>query len=168
MTMTAPSTAQKTTTFTGWHMLAIMLAFFGTIISVNCLMAYYASSSWSGILAKNTYVASQEFNLKAREAREWAREGFRGTLTHDATTLRYRLAGPMDKIARLPSALAIFHRPVGEKQDFTLVLARDTDGSFVATHTLDPGQWIIDLAAVEDGRTIFHEATRIVIPEAAK
>lgn len=166
--MTASTTARKTTIFTGWHMLAIMLAFFGTIISVNCLMAYYASSSWSGILAKNTYVASQEFNLKAAEARQWAHEGFRGTLTHDATTLRYRLEGPTDKIARLPSMLALFHRPVGEKQDFTLVLARDADGSFVATHQLGAGQWIVDLAAVEDRRTIFHEAMRIVIPEKAR
>jgi nitrogen fixation protein FixH len=69
---------EKSKTFTGWHMLAIMVAFFGVVISVNMLMAYYANTSWSGILAKNTYVASQDFNAKAEEARGWAVRGFKG------------------------------------------------------------------------------------------
>ena len=50
--------------FTGRHMLAIMLAFFGTIIAVNLVMAIFASRSWTGLVVKNSYVASQEFNEK--------------------------------------------------------------------------------------------------------
>ena len=53
--------------FTGYHMVAVMTLFFGTIISVNLLMAWYANTSWSGLVVKNSYVASQEFNGKLEE-----------------------------------------------------------------------------------------------------
>ena len=48
--------------FTGWHMAGVMFLFFGTIISVNLVMAYFATSSWSGLVVKNSYVESQRFN----------------------------------------------------------------------------------------------------------
>lgn len=147
--------------FTGWHMLGIMVAFFGTIIAANSLMAYYAGASWSGIIAKNTYVASQEFNIKAAEARAWQREGFKGRLSIEGSRLAYSLSGPKTEIDRLPSVQAIFHRPVGERQDFTVVLGKQSDGSFSATHDIPPGLWIIDVAATEKGKTVFHQAIRI-------
>ena len=56
---------RKPAEFTGRHMLAIMLAFFGVIIAVNLVMATLASKSWTGLVVKNTYVASQQFNRKA-------------------------------------------------------------------------------------------------------
>ena len=42
-----------------------MLAFFGVIIAVNVVMATLASTSWTGLVVENSYVASQEFNRKA-------------------------------------------------------------------------------------------------------
>jgi nitrogen fixation protein FixH len=163
--MNAAIEKRKNFVFTGWHMLATMVAFFGVIISVNMLMAYYASSSWSGILAKNTYVASQEFNVKAEEARAWAARGFKGAFVVKDAMLEYRLSGPQDEIASLKSIDAVFHRPVGDKQDFTLKLTRSTDGVFIAQHALASGQWIVDLAAIEDGKIVYHQAERFVIGE---
>ena len=151
--------------FTGWHMLAIMLAFFGTIISVNVLMAYYAGASWSGMLSKNTYVASQDFNKNAARAREWANEGLKGKLAVEGGLVRYRLEGPADILADVDYVEAIFHRPVGDKQDFTIKLEKAGEGYFTADHNLNAGQWIVDLAAIENGKTIFHEAERIHIAE---
>ena len=55
--------------FTGWHMVVALGLFFGTIITVNLAMAYYANSTWSGLVVKNTYVASQEFNGKVADVR---------------------------------------------------------------------------------------------------
>lgn len=151
--------------FTGWHMAAIMISFFGTIIGANGLMAYYAGSSWSGMLSKNTYVASQDFNLRAAEAREWARQGFRGEVDIDRTAVHYRLVGPEDVVAGVKTVSAIFHRPVGDRQDFTIELAQAADGSYSGEHLLEPGPWIVDLAAKAGDRTIFHQAERIVIRE---
>jgi nitrogen fixation protein FixH len=151
--------------FTGWHMLAILVAFFGVVISVNVLMAFYASSSWSGLISKDTYVASQDFNIEAAKARVWAAEGFRGAFVVKTRTLEYRLQGPSTKIAGLREISAMFHRPVGEKQDFTVKLKKTGDGFFTADHDLAAGQWIVDLAAIENGKIIFHQAERIFIAE---
>jgi nitrogen fixation protein FixH len=163
--MTTANEQDNQFVFTGWHMLAILVAFFGVVISVNVLMAYYANSSWSGILSKNTYVASQDFNIKAAEARAWEAQGFKGDFKVDGGRLEYRLQGPAGEIARLASVTAIFHRPVGDKQDFAMQLAKAGEGLFEAEHQLKPGQWIVDLAAVDNGKTIFHQAERIVIAE---
>lgn len=148
--------------FTGWHMLAIMLAFFGTIISVNVLMAYHAGASWSGMLSKNTYVASQDFNRNVARARQWARQGLKGNLVIESNVLRYRLDGPADIIAKVDHVEAIFHRPVGDKQDFSITLIRQ-DQAFTAPHTLAAGPWIVDLAATCDGVLVFHQAERILV-----
>jgi nitrogen fixation protein FixH len=151
--------------FTGTHMAIIMVAFFGTIIGANSLMAYYAGASWSGMLAKNTYVASQDFNRKAAEAREWARLGFRGTVRVEGTALHYRLEGPVAVISGVGTILASFHRPVGDKQDFAIELTPLGDGSYSAQHKLEAGPWIVDLEAKSAGKTIFHHAERIVVAE---
>ena len=66
--------------FTGRHMLVIMLAFFGVIIAVNLTMASFANSSWSGLVVKNSYVASQEFNEKAAAGRAQAALGWSATM----------------------------------------------------------------------------------------
>ena len=66
--------------FTGLHMLLSTSAFFCVVIAVNVTMAVYASSSWSGLVVENTYVASQEFNRKAAAMKAMATSGIKGTL----------------------------------------------------------------------------------------
>ena len=55
--------------FTGWHMTAIMFAFFGVVVSVNMLMATLATRTFGGTVVENSYVASQSFNRWLAEAR---------------------------------------------------------------------------------------------------
>lgn len=154
--------------FTGWHMLAVLVAFFGVIISVNVTMATYASTSWSGLISKDTYVASQDFNIEAAKARAWAAEGFSGVFKVGKNTLEYSLKGPAAKIGSLTEITATFSRPVGDKQDFTMKLLRVKKGEYASRHELAAGQWIVDLAAIENGKTVFHQAERIYILEKTK
>lgn len=53
---------------TGWHFLAIMLCFFGTIIAVNIVFVTSALDAFSGLVVKNSYVASQLYNEKIEQA----------------------------------------------------------------------------------------------------
>ncbi|WP_421718486.1 FixH family protein [Algiphilus sp.] len=64
--------------FTGWHFLAIILAFFCVIISVNLFMAWNATNSWTGLVVKNSYVASQHFNEVTAEKRRQLAMGWKG------------------------------------------------------------------------------------------
>ncbi len=153
----------KAFTFTGWHMLAIMLAFFGTIITVNFTMAYFATSTWSGLVVKNTYVASQEFNGKTAAIKEMLATGIAGDLSVDTKGMRYRLTLPNDVPVVADSVLAHFKRPVGEHQDFELVMTPAGDGLYLAETAVLPGSWIVEIKATKGGKMIMHEAKRVTV-----
>ena len=59
--------------FTGRHAAMVFIAAFGVIIGVNLLMAYSAVSTFPGLEVKNSYVASQQFDVRraAQEALGW-------------------------------------------------------------------------------------------------
>src|SRR5690606_4480933 len=88
--MTAHSTQPRA--FTGRHMLAAVVAFFGVIVAVNLTMATFAMNSWSGLVVKNSYVASQEFNDRAEAGRARAALGWQAELAFSNGHLRYTLA----------------------------------------------------------------------------
>ena len=150
-------------TFTGRHMLLTMIAFFGTIITVNVTMAYFARSSWSGLVVDNTYVASQQFNGKTLAIRKMLATGIRGDLTATDVAIRYRLTMPGGQPVVVDQVTAHFKRPVGESQDFETVLTPAGDGYYVAEHAVLPGHWIVELKALRAGELVMHEARRIAV-----
>lgn len=154
--------------FTGWHMLASMLLFFGTIITVNFTMAYLASSTWSGLVVKNTYVASQEFNSKAEGIRAMLATGIKGKLEVGGGKIRYNLTMPGDEPVAADQVSAHFKRPVGEHQDFVAELQMVSPGVYEASHDVLSGHWIVEMKAVRGGEVIMHEANRIAVIGAAK
>ena len=80
--------------FTGRHMAAIMIAFFGVVITVNVVMARFASSTFGGVVVDNSYVASQHFNRWLDEASAERQLGWHATITHAADgTVRVALTG---------------------------------------------------------------------------
>jgi nitrogen fixation protein FixH len=48
--------------FTGYHMAAILIGFFGIVIAVNIYMAKVAVGTFGGTVVDNSYVASQNYN----------------------------------------------------------------------------------------------------------
>jgi nitrogen fixation protein FixH len=149
--------------FTGWHMVGVLVLFFGTIISVNFYMAYNAVTSWSGLVAENTYVASQQFNGKAAEARTLTATGVTGRITVNGSDVRYEVFHPKNGPVAVDALTLKFKRPVGEHQDFELDLVPVGQGTFVATHEILPGHWIVDASAIRNGKRILHQAERISI-----
>lgn len=154
---------KKPFVFTGWHMLAIIVAFFGVIITVNVTMAYLATSSWSGLVVKNTYVASQQFNGKTTAIREMLATGIKGDLSVNASGIRYHLTLPGDQPVVADSVLAHFKRPVGTTQDFELQLTPAGEGVYLAERQIQPGSWIVEIQASKNGKLVMHEAKRIAV-----
>lgn len=149
--------------FTGWHMLGVMVLFFGTIISVNVVMAWNAVSSWSGLVVQNTYVASQEFNGKLEKARAFAASGLSGTLLIAGDRVSYRLQDAGGAAVAADAVTITFKRPTDERDDFRLTLVADGAGNYAAVHAIPAGQWIADIASVRDGQAIFHQTIRTVV-----
>lgn len=149
--------------FTGWHMLAIMVAFFGVIIAVNLLMATLANTSWTGLVVQNTYVASQQFNERVADARAQAALGWKGTLTIANGDIRYKLVDASGSAIPVEGVTASFRRPAYEGEDWQATLARDADGVFSTVAPVRDGIWIVDTEAkLKDGAP-YHEARRIVV-----
>ena len=153
----------RTAEFTGRHMLAIMLVFFGLIIGVNVTMAVFASTSWTGLVVKNAYVASQEFNAKAAEARAQAALGLTAVLTIADGTIAYRLIDASGRTVPITSATASFHRPVSTSEDTLLWLVVRPGGSVEAWHAPGDGVWIMEILADAGFAHAWRETRRVVI-----
>lgn len=63
-------------TLNGWHVLAIFGGCFAVIIGVNLTLAFQAVATFPGLVTKNSYVASQSFDVdrKAQDALGWTLE----------------------------------------------------------------------------------------------
>lgn len=147
--------------FTGLHMLLATSAFFAVVIAVNVTMAFYASSSWSGLVVENTYVASQEFNGKAAAMKAMAASGIRGDLSIKGREIRYDIHDKSGSPAVIDDVVLNFKRPVGDHEDFHLALGKTGEGRFEAEHEIAEGDWIVEVISRRDGAVVMHEAKRI-------
>lgn len=161
--MNVESTSKNGFVFTGMHMAILMFLFFGTIIAVNFTMAWYAHSSWSGLVVENTYVASQQFNAKAALARSIEASGVRGTLEVRKDAIRYQLTDSKADSVIADQVTLRFRRPVGDRQDFELALTAAGGGLFLGQHPVAPGQWIVESEALRGKDIVMHEAVRILV-----
>lgn len=69
--------------FTGWHMTFTLVAFFGTVVAVNLVMANFAIGTFGGTVVPNSYVASQKFNGWLAEGRRQSALGWDASVTRD-------------------------------------------------------------------------------------
>ena len=146
--------------FTGWHMLLGISAFFAVVIAVNVTMAFYASSSWSGLVVENTYVASQQFNGKAAAMKAMAASGVEGAFSLKGSEIRYEIHDKGGAPAIIDDVTLSFKRPVGDHEDFSLTLRKTGEGRFEADHEVASGDWIVEAISRRNGVVIMHEAKR--------
>lgn len=146
--------------FTGRHMLAVVFAFFGTIIAVNLVMAFLATGTFPGLVVKNSYVASQNYNQALAETRAQAATGWRMAIGVEggilAVTLVDRDGTPLSRFA----VTAAVGRPSTTQEDRTLDLVEGPAG-YRAAETLAPGLWEVAVEARDDGELVFASRERI-------
>jgi nitrogen fixation protein FixH len=152
--------------FTGRHMLLLMLAFFGVIITVNLTMATLANTSWTGFVVKNSYVASQHFNERAAEGRAQAALGWTGELQVAAGRLIYRLRDANGAVIPLDGAHAALHRPVSA-EDRTLALEPAGGGALATEADLADGAWIIEIDADAGLERPYRDVRRFFVSDGA-
>lgn len=149
--------------FTGWHMLAIMVGWFGIVIAVNLFMAWNATSSWTGLVVKNSYVASQQFNEVTAEKRRQLAMGWKATPSYadGVLTLDLRDAG------RAPIADAIvtarLGRPSYDAQDHTVQFAERAPGLYAGATRLAGGVWNADVTVTDTGGAVWTRTLRLTV-----
>ncbi len=148
--------------FTGRHMLVIMLAFFGTIAGVNIFMATMATKSWTGLVVKNTYVASQQFNEKLAASKAQADLNWKVGLTYRDGQLIFDLADDQNQPIQMQSVQIALTRPIGISQDRTLTLLAEGE-KFTVREAIPSGVWNVVINADIDGFPEFIYRARLII-----
>lgn len=147
---------------TGRGVLVIALAAFGVVIAVNVTLMVLATGTFSGLVVRNSYVASQDFD-RARTAQEAL--GWDAAVTYDGDALRLDLIDADGEVVR-PSSLAItVGRPTTEREDRALDLV-ETPAGFAAPLSLSPGAWRVEVAArAADGTDFYQRRVLRVRPD---
>lgn len=157
---TSPNTPRE---FTGRHMLYIMLAFFGVIITVNVTMATLANTTWTGLVVPNSYIASQEFNGKAAAGRAQAALGWTSEWTIADGEFVYRLADANGRAIPIDRATATFRRPAHEGEDLTIELRALPGGGVAGAVAPADGAWMIEVNADAGLETPYRDVRRLFL-----
>ena len=166
-TLPMNKTLQTVRTFTGYHMLAWIITFFGIIIGVNITMAYYANSTWSGLVVANSYVASQEFNGKLADVKAQDALGWKGKLSASNGVFHFALNGKDGSVVAANSVAVTLRRPVTDSADFTLALTKTPEGTWSVPHTLADGAWIAEVDVASDAFKMWRDTLRLTVKDGA-
>ena len=129
--------------FTGKHALAIFVAAFGVIITVNLVLAYSAVKTFPGLEVKNSYVASQEFNERLQEQQALGWE-IRAESTGGLLILH--ITDPTGAPVEVAELQAVVGRATHVKDDFSPDFIFD-GRAYSAPAVLGKGNWNIRLVA---------------------
>lgn len=149
--------------FTGKHMAAVMVLFFGTIITVNFFMAFQANNSWTGLVVKNSYVASQKFPEVTAEKEAQIALGWQAGITYENGTFEISLTDKAGNPVTNVQAIAALGRPAHENDDHTVTLSETAKGKFVGSTNLAPGIWQADITASGATGTVWTRSVRFTV-----
>lgn len=149
--------------FTGRHMWFLALAFFGVIIAVNVGMAIVASTSWTGLVVSNSYVASQEFEERRLAHEAQVAAGWNATLTYSPGIVQLIIVDGAGSPIDLGDVTLQINRPVGGHDDRRVALGRTPDGTYSASVTLASGVWETLVTALDTNLGPFelHERLKV-------
>lgn len=152
-----------TRTFTGWHMAAITISFFAVVIAVNLTLAVFASTSWTGLVVANSYVASQSFNRDAEIARQQQALGWQMNLTVNRSLAKIAILDRDNLPLTGLDIRAVLQRPTDEAGDQVLKLREAGAGIYVADAAIGNGVWVADITAEGPARKPVRFVQRIFV-----
>jgi nitrogen fixation protein FixH len=141
-----------------------MLAFFATVVTANMTMVYFAAHSWTGLVVKNSYVASQEFN-ETTEKLEKAAAGVHSKIEYTQGKLSISLTDNTGKAVDAIDVKLKLGRPSHEGEDQVVALAARGDGIYAVEHVLAKGQWSGDVTAAVAGHPQWQRPVRLFVKD---
>jgi nitrogen fixation protein FixH len=138
----------------GWHVLTLLLAFFGVTIGVNALFITLALTSSTGEDQKKSYLQGLRYNevIAAREAQArlgWSARISTRALPDGAFEIAIRFAGRDGAAAPVLSVEGRLRRPVQAHMDRPLHLIPAGNGVYRAViRDLAAGRWKAGFTAI--------------------
>lgn len=155
---------------TGRMCLAMMLAFFLVVCSVNAVMMTLAIRTMPGSDAKSAYDTSQKFNreiarMQAQAARGWQAQA---DIVRDGDGARITLVLNDRSAIAVPGLMvtARLQHPASRQLDREARLVETAAGVYDARLAgVLPGAWTLAVEAVRDGEPLFSSRTRFLMKE---
>lgn len=149
--MTIASQQSTHREFTGRKMLAIMLAFFGTIIAANISLAVLSVRSSTGLVVKNAYIASQTFDRDTARLLADSAMGIVPHISYRGKILNLELADADGKLIAANSVELRLGKSVSAQTDVFPSFKPLSQGRFSAEISLPAGTWT-GILAIELGQ----------------
>lgn len=150
---------------TGWHVLAIVCAFFGLVVAVDVGMATMAYRTFSGEVAEDPYEAGLLYNRTLAERRAQAALGWTAAIKMASggdlrVIVTDRAGRPVDGL----KVVAVLERPATEAGRQILAFARTAPGiyDFKASHL--SGAWDVRVHATDRQGRPFEAEERLLWP----
>jgi nitrogen fixation protein FixH len=156
--MSQETTVPRPKELTGKHVAIITVSAFAVIISVNFFMAFKAVKTFPGLEVKNSYVASQTFDVErdAQEALGWSIDA-----SDIAGQLFVSITDDAGRPVEAQSITGILGRATHTKEDQTPAFAFNGKSYVAETGALALGNWNLRMEAVAKDGTVFKQ--RVVI-----
>ncbi len=146
--------ATKPFRLTGWHVLGMLVLFFGVDIAINVTYILYAVRTFPGEVASEPYEAGIAYNRTLAQESAEAKLGWRATIEQvapaahgEAIVVRWT-----DKSGRLLSGLNVtgsMGRPATERQNASLSFSETAPGTYRAVAATAPGAWDVSVSAAD-------------------
>jgi len=158
---------EKVRRLTGWHVLTILLTFFGVVFGVNALLTTLAIKTLSGTEVASAYAASLAYKDEIEAARQQRERHWRVTAQADrrsssVTGIKVEARGPHDEPLNGIQFTARLQRPVDKRLDHLASLHEVGQGAYVGElQDIESGQWDLVIEGVRDGDRLFRSSSRI-------
>jgi len=151
----------------GWHVLLIMLGFFGVIFAVNGVFLYHAITSFPGEDVKKSYVQGINYNrtLAARAAQ--AELGWRAEAGLQDDTIVFRLTDADAQPLSNYTVIGELRRLAMQDADQVLAFRAAPSGEYFApSGALGAGQWRLRISVLDraDDTVLFKVDKTLLVP----
>lgn len=151
----------------GWHVLVILLAFFGVMFSVNGVFLYHAITSFPGEDVKKSYVQGLNYNETLADRAQQAALGWRAEAGLQEREIVLRLRDADDTALRHYPVIGELRRMATQDEDVAIVFASGRTGEYsAAADMLLPGQWQLRIRVLDPqmDAVIFEAEKTLIVP----
>ena len=161
--MTTPAAARRPFILTGWHVLAMLVAFFGIDIAINTVFMVKAYSTFPGEISKTPYEDGLAYNSDLAQKRAQAALGWRLAAGPDGSGhLRVDAADRTGAPVRGLKVQVHIERPATEDGQSDVTLREAEPGVYRADTAPLRGAWDLSVTA-DDGHGHVAKADRRVL-----
>lgn len=169
MTAIVPLMPRAPGRLTGRKVLAILVAFFGTVAAADTVLFVSATRTWSGLEVASPYRAGQLYNAELRHARAqdalgWHLAASAVRLPGSVVALTVTLSDGAALPLRGRTLRARFERPTDKRKDVAVDLVEGNAGTYAArAEPVAPGQWDLVVEVMGEDGVAFRRRHRIVL-----